>query len=204
IIKIIFDQADAKKMTLTELAKRVGIAKSTLSRYKNGEREFPINDIGKYAKALDLTIEYMLGIGGSDKNIQTYTYLPTTISAGLPLTVDAITQASKIPIPDEIMGRYAGRNDLFVTKVSGDSMNNIMQDKSLIVVEPTTIDRLNNDDIVVYSNDYEYSVKHYYRYDNTLVFKPNSTNAVHKEQTYNINDNITIHGKVVLYIVNLD
>jgi len=192
-------------MNQEQLAVRLETTKQSVSRYESGEREPGQDLLFKLAKIFGVSIDDLFPpIGNNEKKTHHYTYLPTTISAGLPLTVDAITQASKIPIPDEIMGRYAGRNDLFVTKVSGDSMNNIMQDKSLIVVEPTTIDRLNNDDIVVYSNDYEYSVKHYYRYDNTLVFKPNSTNAVHKEQTYNINDNITIHGKVVLYIVNLD
>src|SRR5690625_5602723 len=78
-------------------------------------------------------------------------------------------------------------------------MDNIIPDGSLIAYEPVSdAYTLKNGDIVVYSNDYEYSVKHYYKHNDTLVFKPNSTNPIHHDQTYNIDDNITIHGKVVL------
>src|SRR5690625_5449021 len=78
-------------------------------------------------------------------------------------------------------------------------MDNIIPDGSLIAYEPVSdAYKLHNGDIVVYSNDYEYSVKHYYKHNDTLVFKPNSTNPIHHDQTYNIDDNITIHGKVVL------
>jgi len=80
-----------------------------------------------------------------------------------------------------------------------------MQDKSLIVVQSIdNLDLLKNGDIVVFSDDYEYSVKHYYKDNDKLVFKPNSSNPVHHDQTYNIDDKINIHGKVVLYIVNVD
>src|SRR5699024_4325579 len=128
-------------MNQEQLAFRLETTEQSVSRYEGREREPNQDLLFKLAKIYNVSIDnFFQSINQSKKNIQTYTYLPTTISAGLPLTVDAITKANKIPIPDEIMGRYAGRNDLFVTKVSGDSMDNIMQDKSLIVVEPTTID----------------------------------------------------------------
>lgn len=64
IIKIIKNLRENKKMSLEELSKRVGIAKSTLSRYENGQRDFPINDIGKYAMVLEVSVEHLLGIDG--------------------------------------------------------------------------------------------------------------------------------------------
>lgn len=187
-----------------ELAERMNTTKQSISRYENGERKTDQDILFKLADIFNVSINDFFPPKG-DKEIKAYNYLPTTISAGLPLTVEAITQADKIPIPDEIMGRYAGKNDLFVTRVSGDSMDKVMADKSLIVVQ--SIDNLNalkNGDIVVYSDNYEYSVKHYYKDGNKLIFKPNSTNPIHYDQIYNIDDGITIHGKVVLYIVNLD
>lgn len=62
VIGLIKKLREEKKMSLDELAKRVGVAKSTLSRYESGQRDFPINDIGTYADALGTTIEYLLGI----------------------------------------------------------------------------------------------------------------------------------------------
>lgn len=65
-------------MSIEELANRVGIAKSTQSRYENEQRDFPINDIGLYANALNTTIEYLLGIGAEAKGKH---YEPETIAA---------------------------------------------------------------------------------------------------------------------------
>src|SRR5690625_241526 len=195
----------AKGITQKELGKLLGVKNNTISAYERGIISTDQDVLFKLSDILSVPIDdFFPNERETTLPTRLYNYLPTTISAGTPLTDEAITQANKIPIPDEIMGKYAGRNDLFITKISGDSMDNIIKDKSLIVVEPTTLDRLKNGDIVVYSNDYEYSVKHYYKHNDTLVFKPNSTNPIHHDQTYNIDDNITIHGKVVLYIVNLD
>lgn len=47
-------------MTLTELAGKLGIGKSALSRYERAERQVPVNNIGKYADALKVSIEYLL------------------------------------------------------------------------------------------------------------------------------------------------
>lgn len=62
VIRIVKKLRENKGISLEELARRVGVAKSTLSRYENGQREFPINDLGRYAEVLDTTVEYLLGI----------------------------------------------------------------------------------------------------------------------------------------------
>ena len=62
IINLIVDLRTQKKMSLTQLAKLSGIAKSSLSRYENGSREFPINKVSQFAKALNVSSEYLLGI----------------------------------------------------------------------------------------------------------------------------------------------
>ena len=50
-----------KKMTSTELAEKVGIAKSAMSRYENRTRQFPVNKISDFANALETSPEYLLG-----------------------------------------------------------------------------------------------------------------------------------------------
>ena len=62
IINLIQDRIDEKGMSMSELARRVGIAKSTMSRYFNRTREFPLNKTDDFAKALGMTPEYLLGI----------------------------------------------------------------------------------------------------------------------------------------------
>lgn len=62
IINLIQDRIDEKGMSMSELARQVGIAKSTMSRYFNRTREFPLNKTDDFAKALGITPEYLLGI----------------------------------------------------------------------------------------------------------------------------------------------
>lgn len=62
IITLIQDRIDEKGMSMSELARQVGIAKSTMSRYFNRTREFPLNKTDDFAKVLGMTPEYLLGI----------------------------------------------------------------------------------------------------------------------------------------------
>ena len=62
IINLIQDRIDEKGMSMSEFARQVGIAKSTMSRYFNRTREFPLNKTDDFAKALGMTPEYLLGI----------------------------------------------------------------------------------------------------------------------------------------------
>ncbi|WP_232842655.1 MULTISPECIES: helix-turn-helix domain-containing protein [Lactobacillaceae] len=58
IIKIRTEQA----ISLSELARRTGIAKSTLSRYENKTRTFPLNAVDRFATALNVHVGYLLGL----------------------------------------------------------------------------------------------------------------------------------------------
>lgn len=103
---------EAKGWSLDELARRVGVAKSTLSRYENGQREFPINDVGLYANALDTTIERILGIGRSSEDIP----VVGMICAGDGLLAEQnIEEYVRYPL----MGK---RQPDFALRVKGDSM----------------------------------------------------------------------------------
>lgn len=203
IINLIISLSKQRKISMSELSRKVGVAKSTMSRYFNEKRDFPVNDVGKYADALNVSVEYLLGLNKKVNNNE-YTYLPTAISAGLPINVDAITESEKISLPDSIMGKWAGNKNILISSIYGDSMNKIIPDGSLIATKPITLSELCNGDIVVFSTNGEYSVKYYYKYPDKIVFKPHSHNKDFYDQPYGLDDNITIHGKVVLYIVEMD
>lgn len=189
----------------SELARRVGIAKSSLSRYENGEREFPINDIGKYAMVLETSVEYLLGLeDGKSHNHSNYPYYPVSVSAGLPIEVDSINASNQIPIPDIALNNYAGDKNIYFIHANGDSMDKIFPDGALLAVRQVkSTSELCDGDIVVFSTDGDYSVKRFYKADDKLIFRPESHNPVHTDQIYSSDDEIHIHGKVVTYIVNL-
>ncbi|TSO25323.1 helix-turn-helix transcriptional regulator [Lactobacillus sp. LL6] len=55
-------------LSLNELARETGMAKSSLSRYFNKTREFPINKVHLFAKALHTTSENILGFNTSNQD----------------------------------------------------------------------------------------------------------------------------------------
>lgn len=61
IVTIIENRTKEKGLSISELARRVDMAKSAISRYFNRTREFPLNKVDDFAKALDLDSAYILG-----------------------------------------------------------------------------------------------------------------------------------------------
>ncbi|HGZ9196892.1 helix-turn-helix domain-containing protein [Staphylococcus aureus] len=47
-------------INLTDFAKRIGVNKSTLSRYENGSRKVPMEDINTIAHELNITPEQLI------------------------------------------------------------------------------------------------------------------------------------------------
>ena len=99
-------------LSLDELSRRVGVAKSTLSRYESGQREFPINDIALYADAFNVPVEQLLGIKKPSITIP----LIGTICAGDGLLAEQnIEEYIYYPLQSKRQPDYALR-------VKGDSM----------------------------------------------------------------------------------
>ena len=197
-------------LSVDRVAKQLGKNRATVYRYESDEIEdMSINVISEIAKVLKVDPGYLMGWKDNPEDIKSsneYNYFPTAISAGLPINVDGITddQIEKISLPDSVMGKWAGKKDIFITKINGDSMDKIMPHGSLIAVKPVTLDELKDGDMVVFSDNYDYSVKCFYQDKERLIFRPESYNKKHTDQIYSANDNIEIHGKVVLYIVERD
>ncbi len=75
IVAIIKSLMNDRNLSLSELARRTGMAKSTISRYLNESREFPLNKADDFARVLKVTPEYLLGFEED--------YQPTSIAAHL-------------------------------------------------------------------------------------------------------------------------
>ncbi|WP_277680355.1 LexA family protein [Gracilibacillus dipsosauri] len=199
------------KLSVDEMAEKLGKNRATIYRYESSEIEnMPLDILEPLAKVLKVTPAYLMG-WESEKDLPTlssnYPYLPTAISAGLPLNVEAIhsDDVERITIPDSVMGKWAGNKDIFILRVFGESMNRVIPDQSLIAVKSINPENLKNGDIVVYSDGNDYSVKRYYKHDNTIVFRPDSTDIRFTDYiTSTDNSNLVIHGKVVVYVVELD
>ncbi|MFK4787553.1 MULTISPECIES: helix-turn-helix domain-containing protein [Lactococcus] len=67
IVRILIEEKDKQGLSISELARRVDMAKSAISRYFNFTREFPLNRADDFAKVLGISTEYLLGIS-TDEN----------------------------------------------------------------------------------------------------------------------------------------
>lgn len=111
IVNIISNRAEEKGLSLSELARRVGMAKSAISRYFNKTREFPINRVNEFAKVLDLTPEYILGFDNGTKLIQIFSQLePPRKEKVMDCATDQLNEQNNvIEFPDRAKELIRGR-----------------------------------------------------------------------------------------------
>lgn len=84
--------------------------------------------------------------------------------------------------------------DYFILKVKGDSMNKIYSPGELILIESTTL--VDNNDIIIAIINEEATCKKVHFYPNGIALIPQSSNPLHKVQTYKPID-VHISGKVL-------
>lgn len=143
-------------------------------------------------------------------DIHDYNYFDANISAGVPSTVEAFEKDhyEQIAIPDMLMGSYAGRTDIFFTTINGESMNNVIPNKSMIAVKKLdSVFDLENNDIVVFSNDNEFSVKRFIndKANQRIIFRPDSSDMSFTDLVvdYSETDSLVVYGKVIVYVVQV-
>lgn len=229
-LKILADKLNKEDQ---DVAYDLGLSKAQMSHYTTGKRKVPsellqkiistygINpaflfrdDVPLYLNGISKDIENNLFINESNSTYEVndsfYSYYPVSIAAGQPMSVDYVTEdnAEKIKLPNSLMGKWAGSKDVFITKTNGDSMNKIMPNNSLIVVKQISVDQLKDNDIVIFSHNNEYSVKRFFddQENERFIFRPDSTDSrfIDYVVPYSNSHDLHIHGKVVMYIVELN
>jgi len=205
-----------KKLTQKELGLRLGVKHNTISSYENGTNEPDQDILFALAEIFNISInEFFPDIENNNFNKNhtldfEYDFIPVPVSAGIPANIDGIkmNEVEKIKIPDILMGRYSKRRDIWFMKINGDSMNKIIPHGSLIAVKNVSLEDLKDNDIVVFSNGYDYSTKRFFndKINERIIFRPDSTELCFTDYTipYKNANELKIHGKVVTYIVNLD
>ena len=204
---------EESKITQTELSKKTGIPQSSLSDWLR-EKYLPKQDkVDLLARALGVTPAYLMGwkddskleiIGKVDIS-SNYPYIPFSVAAGSPIEIECITNMASITIPDYLLGKYANNSNVIIMKVSGESMNKIIPNDALIgVLTNVDCENLKNGDLVVFENNYEYSVKRYFDAGDKLIFRPDSTDPSFADIVVNKDENTKIIGKVIMYSIIMD
>ena len=203
-----------KNLSLDDVSKQLGIARQTLYKYETGIiTNIPLTRIEELAKIYRVEPGYIMGwkddskleILGKVDVSSNYPYIPFSVAAGSPISIDGISDMPSITIPNYLLGKYANNNDVIIMKVSGESMNNIIPDNSLIGVI-TNIDyrNLKNGDLVVFECNYEYSVKRFFDAGDKLIFRPDSTDPSFADIVVTKDANTRIVGKVIMYSILID
>lgn len=201
------------KLSADDLGNALGKNRATIYRYESSEIEnMPIEIIEPLAKALKVSPGYLMGWENQDYDDgvlkepkSSYTYYPRSISAGIPIEVEGVTNLESINVPSSVMGKWAGDQDVFMMCINGESMNKVIPHGSIIAVKPVEKHLLKDGDIVIYSDNGDYSVKRYFKDGERIIFRPDSFDPSFYDHITDVNnDGLTIHGKVVVYIVELD
>lgn len=143
-IRLLIEQLrESSGLSVSELARRTDLPKSTVSRYLSGSRPIPLDRLDLFAAALDVKSNYLLDVDfpvpSNIVQIDRVVKIPVlgTIAAGTPILAEQNYE-------DEIMmlERNIPSGDIIALNVKGDSMSPGIPDKSqvLIRIQPNVED----------------------------------------------------------------
>lgn len=145
-------------LTQKELAKRAGLSELSIVLYEKGDRRPRVDVIAKIAKALDVSVEYLLS--EREENIEKDTLkfvkrvpVIARVPAGFPEDISAEDIIEYVYLPNV-------PTNSFVCIVKGESMSPTIKDGDYIVFIPASV--VNNGDVIVVANEWgEIMVKRY-------------------------------------------
>lgn len=216
IVTIIEDKMKEDGLSLSELARRVGMAKSAISRYFNRTREFPLNRINEFSNVLDLDPKYILGFEDQSDIQELYDKLTpprqrevyTFAQHQLDEQNNGVEESSAI----YLVGQTAAGEPLeysqinaeqinttvpsgadYALTVKGDSMEPLIKDGSIIFYkEQPTVE--NGEVAIVEIKGGEVTCKKFYFNGEKVVLR--SINDKYEDMIFE--DGVRIIGKVIL------
>lgn len=193
-----------------ELSEKIGVSQSTVGKWLLQKSVPRMGAIEKLADYFNVNKSDIL----ENKPVavmlpaQQYPLWPFTTGAGVADYEFSSESLEKISIPDQFLGKYAGRKDIIIFEVNGESMNRIIPNHSYVAVEYKNIDYCpQTGDVVVFRILGDgLGIKRYIDMYDEIMLKPESTDPVYTELRFNKNsaDDLEILGKVVMYNVRLD
>ena len=196
-------------LTQEQLGEKIGVQKSAIAKYENGRVEnLKRSTIEKLANIFNVSPSYILGISNDNvtpiENIIFDDYFPlhysTNLSAGtlgelLDSEPDAIVY---VPIKYQMM-----KKRLHAFKVNGTSMNNIIEDGSIVIAEDVSniLTSLKDGTIVVAFIDGQATVKRLYVNGSSITLMPDSKDKSHQPIIINADDTgVAIIGRVIWHM----
>ncbi|BDH62157.1 LexA family transcriptional regulator [Lysinibacillus sp. PLM2] len=194
-----------ENMKPIDLANKIGVDRSTVSRYLNGGRKIPMDEIPRIASALGVTPVELLVDNEDIKNISNIEPLTSkmvkipilgTIACGDPILVEENIEGYIYEVTD---GLPSG--DLFSLIAKGDSMEPTIPNGSKVIVREQP--NVENGEIaaVRVNGETEATLKRIKRQGNIIMLMPDNPN--YDPIIITENDPATIIGKAVRVIRDL-
>ncbi len=197
--KKLFNARKNKGMSRAYLGKLVNLHESTVKRYEDGQiKTLDIEKMKEFAKVLDINPEFLMGFEGEVVETETNSSYLTVYRK-----VYACDEFEVFEDPlDEIINPYPkAKGEFFALQVQGDSMNKVVDDGLYAIIKKEPI--VNNGEIAIVLIDHQLGMlKRFYRVDDMVILRPDSTNPDHKPLTFvgeQINE-IKILGKFVGFV----
>ncbi|WP_067730178.1 LexA family protein [Oceanobacillus damuensis] len=198
VIQLIQNMRKNKKLSLDELAKKVGVSKSTLSRYESGKREFPINNIEEYAKALDTSVEHLLGIDNLYTIESNYVDVPVLgqIACGEPIYVEENFEGYRTEPKNSLTS-----GNFYYLQAKGKSMSPTIPENAFVLIrEQPDVDSGEIAAILV-NGESEATLKRIRKYDDYMILVPDNSNF--DPIVSDKNSPCKIIGKAIRYTLDL-
>ncbi|MBO5398399.1 MAG: helix-turn-helix domain-containing protein [Clostridia bacterium] len=194
---------EEKNLNQADVANFLNITSAAAGQYERGVRDLSTDKLIKLANFFGVTTDYLLGISntrvsnGADLNNLLHIPVLGKVPAGVPvLAVENIIKY--LPISPDMFS-IKDDQELFFLKVDGESMNNIVDNGSYVLIKKQ--EYAENGDIVValVNNDDEATLKRYKIIDKQFVMlEPDSSNPEFEPIIVNLkNQNFRIIGKVI-------
>lgn len=207
---------DERNISITRLSSMTGINKGTISSYLSCRYKPKHDKIIIISNALDINPDWLSCVSESMEMENTFDYesimdnmnkcsmYDASVSAGYTLPIDEIKEKDTLYIPDFMLGKHSGRDDIIILRVNGDSMDKILPDGAFIAISTdVSLRNLSSGDIVVFRNEYDYSVKEFQndKKNKRYLFRPVSNNDSYRDIIFEYErcDSLHIIGKVVMY-----
>lgn len=191
-------------LTQQQLAEKIGVTQQTIWYYENGRREMKSGVLVELSNALECTVSDLLGLNevkGVVQQVRSPSHpMPVVgrIAAGTPR--EAIYQTGEThEAPESLWEAHPGG---FWLEVSGNSMNRLFPEGTLVLVDPD--EEVRNGDVgVVFVNGDDATLKRVYYDGETVRLHPESHDPEYQDRVIDRDDpeapEVRVLGRAVAY-----
>lgn len=169
-------------LSQAQIAYKLGIERSTVAHWESGKSAPNYETVNILADMFEVTLDFLVGTTTVPDGVvvpkvtvmQSKIHVYGRIPAGVPFeAIQDILEDVEVP------SWLAEKKGLFGLKVVGDSMNKVIPDGAIAVLQKTP--HLENGDIgAVMVNGYDATLKKFFRLTDSVVLEPLSFNPEHE------------------------